>query len=93
EVGGQTFIAEHPTIDDQEGCLKQIGQGAVPNQYGTWWFNRSSWCPGMQVEPWVFEITDQVTPGQRSTIRYTTNYGDPVVDGSIDLSSYVTYWR
>jgi hypothetical protein len=29
EAGGQTFTAEHPTIEDQEGCLKQIPQGAV----------------------------------------------------------------
>jgi hypothetical protein len=47
----------------------------------------------MQVEPWVFDITDQVTPGEPATITYTTNYGSVVYGGSIDLSTYVTYWK
>jgi hypothetical protein len=92
-VGGEQFVADHPNMGDQEGCLKQIDQGSVPNQHGTWWFERSSWCPGKQVDPWVFDITDVVTPGQPAEITYTTNWGDPVDDGNINLQSWVTYWR
>ncbi len=92
-VGGVEFVAEHPNMGDQEGCLEQIDQGAVPNQHGTWWFERSSWCPGKQVDPWIFDITDQVTPGETATITYTTNWGDPAFGGAINLQTWVTYWR
>jgi hypothetical protein len=92
-VGGESFVAEHPEMGDQRGCLKQIDNGTVPNQHGTWWFERSSWCPGRQVDPWVFDITDQVTPGQAAEISYTTNWGDPAYGGSILMQTWVTYWR
>ncbi len=92
-VGGASFTADHPNMGDQQGCLKQIGLGTVPNQNGTWWYERSSWCPGKQVDPWVWEITDHVTPGQEATISYTTNYGDPAFGGSINLDSQIIYHR
>lgn len=91
-IGDTTWTADNWEVYDTEGCLKQIGDGAVPNQYGTWWYGRSSWCPGMQVEPWVFEITDAITPGQPVTITYTTNEGF-VTGGNIELRSYVAFWK
>ena len=91
-VDGVEHVADHPNMGDQQGCLKQIDQGTVPNQHGTWWFERSSWCPGKQVDPWVWDITDLVTPGESTTITYTTNYGE-FDDGNINLQSWVTYWR
>jgi hypothetical protein len=92
-VVGESFVAEHPEMGNQKGCLEQIDNGTVPNQHGTWWFERSSWCPGKQVDPWVFDITDQVTPGQAAEISYSTNYADPAFGGSINLQTWVTYWR
>jgi len=92
-VGNQTYVAEHPAMGDLEGCLKQIHLGTVPNQNGTWWYERSSWCPGKQVDPWVWEITDQVVPGQKATISYTTNINDPAFGGSIFLHTWITAWK
>ena len=92
-VGDETFLASHPDMGDQEGCLNQIDNGTVPNQHGTWWFERSSWCPGRQVDPWVFDLTDHVTPGATATISYSTNWGEPAYAGSINLQTWVTYWR
>ncbi len=92
-VGGGSFVASHPAMGDQEGCLKQIGLGTVPNQNGTWWYERSSWCPGKQVDPWVFDITEHVTPGQIAQISYTTNYENPAFGGSINLATWVIYHR
>jgi len=92
-VGGESWTAEHPEMGNQHGCLNQIDQGTVPNQYGTWWFERSSWCPGKQVDPWVFDITDHVTPGEAATIEYDTNWGEPAVAGNINLQTWVTYWK
>ncbi|MBX2797526.1 MAG: hypothetical protein KTR31_07660 [Myxococcales bacterium] len=93
-VGGSSFVAEHPNMGDQQGCLNQIEQGTVPNQSGTWWFERSSWCPGKQVDPWVFDITDQVTAGQTSTVSYATNWGATTFyGGSILMRSWVTFGK
>ena len=92
-VGGVEYVAEHPAMGDREGCLNQIGNGTVPNQHGTWWFERSSWCPGKQVDPWVFDITDQVTPGQTAELSYSTNWSEPAFGGSINLQTWVTYWK
>jgi hypothetical protein len=92
-VGGGAFTADHPNMGDQQGCLNQIDKGTVPNQNGTWWYERSSWCPGKQVDPWLWEITDFVTPGESATISYTTNYGDPAFGGSINLDSQIVYHR
>ncbi len=91
-IGGSTWAAEHPTIDNIVGCLEQIPRGAVPNQYGTWWYNRSSWCPGMQVEPWVFDVTSELVAGSPATVSYTTNYGD-VEGGTIELRTFMVFWK
>jgi Peptide-N-glycosidase F, C terminal len=92
-VNGVPYVASHDDIGDDQGCLKQIDQGTVPNQNGTWWFSRTSWCPGKQVDPWVWDITDQVVPGQPVEISYTTNWGQGVDGGAIVMSSGVTFWR
>ncbi len=91
-IAGVEHVAAHPNMGDREGCLKQIDQGTVPNQHGTWWFERSSWCPGKQVDPWVWDITELVRPGEPATITYTTNHGE-FVNGNINLQTWVTYWR
>ena len=89
-VGSGSFLVEHPNMGNQEGCLEQIGQGTVPNQSGTWWFERSSWCPGKQVDPWVFDITDQVQPGQTASLSYSTNYGSEFYGGSVLMRSWLS---
>lgn len=90
-IGGQSWTADHPNMGDQEGCLEQIDQGTVPNQSGTWWFERSSWCPGKQVDPWVFDISDRIVPGQPLEIDYDTNQGEGVFGGSILMRSWVSF--
>lgn len=90
---GDSVTASHPLMGDQHGCLNQIERGTVPNQNGTWWFERSSWCPGKQVDPWVWDVTEFVTPGSTETIGYTTNYGDAVDDGNIFMHSWLVSWN
>ena len=51
-------MADNPT-----GCIEQIPNGVVPNQYGSWPFGRAGWCPGLDVKPWVADITSSVAPG------------------------------
>ena len=40
----------------------------MPNQYGTWPFDRAGWCPGWDVKLWTAEV--DVTPGQDLELRY-----------------------
>ena len=75
-----------------DGCVGQTSNGMVPNQGGTWWFGRGGWCPGKQVDPWVVDVTSEVTPGQPAEITYEGLYGSqpPLAKlGDIDLSSYL----
>ena len=91
--GTQTFSADHPMVGDNLGCVDQIDIGTVPNQNGTWWFGRGGWCPGKQVDPWVWDVSDLVTAGQPATFSYTTNGGLPYEGGNIWMHSWLVYWK
>jgi len=39
-------------------------------QGGNWQFNRAGWCPGQNVEPWDYDITDMATPGGSVNLDY-----------------------
>lgn len=41
-----------------------------PQSPGTWFFDRSGWCPGDLVDPWITDITSQVVPGEDLVIEY-----------------------
>ena len=69
-VNGVEYVKEHPIAGVIDGCVQQIEQGTVPNQFGTWPFGRGGWCPGKQVDPWVVDVTDVVVPGETATVTY-----------------------
>lgn len=95
-----------PMAGTSEGCEAQVRLGTVPNQYGTWYFGRSGWCPGKQVEWWEADITSLLAPeGERNTISYwallngaeynATPSDDPIALGfpaNIDLASFLTFY-
>lgn len=75
-----------------EGCMDMVDQGVIPNQYGTWWYGRSGWCPGWQVPVQVTDITDQVNKGGENTISYAAYYNGGTFDISgakIELQSWL----
>ena len=95
-VGGAEHLLDHPTVGDEEGCVAGIDAGMTPNQWGTWWFGRGGWCPGLQVDPWVADVTADVTPGEPATIEYRglldgAPPGEP--SGNIVKSSYLVAYR
>lgn len=69
-VNGTEFVKEHPEAGLSTGCIDQIPQGTVPNQFGTWPYGRGGWCPGKQVDPWIVDVTDAVILGQSNSISY-----------------------
>ena len=70
--GTHEFQKSHPNATDNNYCMElgTIIQGVVPNQYGTWGYGRAGWCPGMDVAPYIVDITDHVEFGQDNIIDY-----------------------
>ena len=60
---------------DNEGCAKEMHNGAQANQLGTWPYGRAGWCAGQDVKPWTYDITDWIdlTSGENS-LRYQGLY-------------------
>jgi peptide-N-glycosidase F-like protein len=92
--GTDNVIDFGDTIGDQYGCMAQIADGTVPNQYGTWWYGRGGWCPGKHVDLTMTDITEQVDVGQDNTFDYDGFYlgaDYPTVDGwqYIRMASWV----
>ena len=96
-VGGKAFLKQFDdTIGDDEGCLKQIDKGVVPNQSGTWWLGRGGWCPGAQVDPWVVDVTAQAPAGQAVTVSYRGLFRNQPVKtgrGDIAMSSWLVVYE
>ena len=95
-VNGTENLIEWDYIGAQEYCQEDVVNGTVPNQYGTWFFARSNWCPGKEVAPIFVDVTDQVTPGQAATFTYFGDKdGDVYSNGgaSISMSSRVVIWE
>lgn len=61
---------DFPEAEGTYDCMEKAAQGTVPNQYGTWWYGRAGWCPGLEVPTVMADITDQVTIGGTNTIEY-----------------------
>ncbi len=96
-VNGTDNALDLMTTDSDYGCMDQIAEGTVPNQYGTWWFGRGGWCPGTHVEMVMTDITSQVTLGADNTFDYEGFYNDAEYSGSswvyIRMSSFLLISR
>lgn len=69
-INGSVIERSFPETADSYGCLKEVARGTVPNQFGTWYYGRSGWCPGREVPLVRHDITRFVVPGKESTFGY-----------------------
>jgi peptide-N-glycosidase F-like protein len=95
-VNGHVHTKDHPLASTPEGCVGEIEKGMVPNQGGTWWYGRGGWCPGQQVDPWVEDVTADVTPGATATVSYRglLNGNEPPDNaGNIVMTSYLVVYE
>ncbi|MBT3221146.1 MAG: hypothetical protein HN348_18855 [Proteobacteria bacterium] len=95
-VGKTTYDQAFPEPGDDRGCSNTVNTGTVPNQAGTWWYGRGGWCPGRRVDPFVVDVTTDITPGQTATITYEAknNGGAPFDDGgTIEHRSWIVISR
>ena len=56
-MNSQTTYEWHPIVHDSEGCEKEVGNGVVANQFGSWPFGRAGWCAGQDVKQWTYDIS------------------------------------
>lgn len=94
-IGATSWKKEHKEAGTLNKCMPNMEKGMVPNQGGTWWTGRGGWCPGMQVEPWVADVTDAAKPGSTVKLSYhgllgnqTPPDGGANIDGAVWLVVY-----
>ncbi len=103
QVNSKEYIKSFPMAGTMNGCRDQIGDGVVPNQYGTWYLGRGGWCPGQDVDLFVADVTEALTPGTNEIVYGAFVNGEvyhPVPSGSgqgfgarIDMNSYLVFWK
>ncbi len=94
--GSDVHLREFPGQVTGQRCGEAVDEGVIPGQWGNWTPGRAGWCPGLPVQPWVVDITDQVTLGELNTLDYRGLYGGQPVTGNrgrIRLSSYIAYYE
>lgn len=100
-LNGKSWIKTHPMAGTPYGCRDQIPDGVVPNQFGSWVFGRGGWCPGMQVDPWVADVTAKLEA--TNTLSYLGQVGgkdyDPVItdpgayQAEIKMASWLIFYE
>lgn len=79
------IVRDFPEAGTADDCMQKVTEGTVPNQYGTWWYGRAGWCPGMHVEQVRHDLTDRVTPGGTASIDYYALYQGQEYTGSATI--------
>ena len=97
-VNDASFVKEHPEAGTATGCMDRVGEGVVPNQYGTWPFGRGGWCPGFDVRPFLADLTPDAKLGGKNTLTYQALIGTtpPEPDkgyGNVHMSTYLVLWK
>ena len=104
--GVYEFEKDYPNASSSNYCMQPstIVQGVVPNQGGTWGYGRAGWCPGMDVHPYITDITNYVEIGQDNVIDYSacrvsgnSCVAPPSCNGDgycpeVAFSSYIIIW-
>ncbi len=86
------IVYDQPWVGDNYGCMTQVDDQTVPNQYGTWWYGRGGWCPGKHVDPIVTDITELVEPGTEATVWYQNYYNGSEYSGDNWSHTIMTSW-
>ena len=94
-INGKAIERSFPETKRTLGCMEQVEKGTVPNQFGTWWYGRSGWCPGKEVPMVRQDISSLIHLGQQNEFRYEGLFqGKPYPSGgaSIGISSFIVVY-
>ncbi len=95
-VNGTDNLLQFPEARSLDGCANRVDAGVVPNQHGTWYFGRGGWCPGLDVAPYVVDVTRTLRSGMPNDLNYRATIGGaPPVrpSGNIVMSAYLVFWQ
>jgi hypothetical protein len=91
-VNADDNVIDLPIAGSELGCMDQVVDGTVPNQYGTWWYGRAGWCPGKHVPITMTDVTDQVTLGADNTFGYEAYLDGAPYTGDNWRHIHLTSW-
>ena len=94
-INGSKIERSFPETADDQNCMKEVVNGTIPNQFGTWWYGRSGWCPGREVQMVRHDVTKFALLGKDNEFRYEGLFrGEPypaVGAGFLLTSALVIY--
>ena len=69
-------MAGNSTVgSDNEGCAKEMHNGASANQLGSWPYGRAGWCAGQDVKPWTYDISQWIDwANSQNSLQYQGLY-------------------
>jgi len=86
--GCAEFCSHHHTIDlngmtwehtfvmnsGEYSCAERAHEGVTAGQFGTWFIDRGSWCPGGPVERWQQDVTEAVDLEGENSLVWTGSF-------------------
>ena len=65
----------HVMVDGQNHTSHRLwkedcAQNTCNNQFGTWLYSRAGWCPGQGVDPFIVDLSGDITAGQSIDLDY-----------------------
>ena len=102
-LNGWDVTEDHPEAgnssrsSDRMGCQKMVDSGVVANQRGSWPYGRAGWCPGLDVELFLFDITNWIDWNGSNTMEYSglydgSNYTQTSTNPNIVAVIWIIYY-
>jgi len=77
----ESYISVNGTRRFTRNIWRECGDNPIYPQGGTWIYDRSNWCPGAEVTPFDYDISQYLTPNSTNTIDYDMEPYNLVVTG------------
>ncbi|MFV8749410.1 peptide-N-glycosidase F-related protein [Nannocystaceae bacterium ST9] len=89
-IGGTAFGHQY-LMENADRCAESVALGVTPNQGGTWFYDRSSWCPGWVIEEWSADVSAAIDLGGETSISYASWFGNqqPPTGGGATMDAKV----
>ncbi|GAB1609394.1 uncharacterized protein LOC115221110 [Argonauta hians] len=96
DINGHTYNITFDNAGTALGCANRSSLGVVPNEHGTWLYGRDGWCDGLQVDPWVIDITTDIK--RNNVVQYYGWYQGKTPNpkhnpGIMSLYSYLIFYQ
>ncbi|HLT38461.1 MAG TPA: peptide-N-glycosidase F-related protein, partial [Enhygromyxa sp.] len=92
-INGTPYAHEY-LMENAHRCAEWVELGVTPNQGGTWFYDRSSWCPGWTIEEWREDLTAAVDLRGDNQVVYESWHGNgnPPPGGTMDMRVELVFY-